>query len=399
MIDPADTEIDELLRAALTHHQSGQFEQALRLYVQILRQRPDHPDALHLTGFLFHSRGESETGLELIMKAIELSPNNYLYRINLGVVLREQGKLDEAKLSFEKALSLKPDDHLALSNLGYIHYITGSPGEAESFYKKSLQASPGNIESLYFLGALYADKGKNDDAARCFFEALGRGPGTREMYKQLGIGFNRIGMEEESLRCFVTAHRSKEGGGVESPLRRESNIWFRKVCGEFRGSVLSIGSGNDFDKKDNLYRQYFDSADSYTRLDCSGKYYPDLVGDVEDLSGLIQDASFDVVFCIWVLEHVKNVQAAVGEIHRILKTGGALVFGLPLNLAYHSFPHDHHRFTPDGISGLLQAGFTIRELQPAGEGTDMELDPRLAIIGNTLPDPAPLGYMGIAVKK
>jgi SAM-dependent methyltransferase len=52
------------------------------------------------------------------------------------------------------------------------------------------------------------------------------------------------------------------------------------------------------------------------------------VGDCERLD--LPDASFDVVLCVHVLEHVPDDAAALRELHRILKPGGWGVIQVPI---------------------------------------------------------------------
>jgi SAM-dependent methyltransferase len=54
-----------------------------------------------------------------------------------------------------------------------------------------------------------------------------------------------------------------------------------------------------------------------------------LVGPFEDQVGTISDGSLDTVFCISVLEHLRDDRLALAEFRRILRPGGALVVNVP----------------------------------------------------------------------
>ena len=41
-------DISQLIETGLEHHQSGRFQEAEAIYQTILKQQPQHPDALHL---------------------------------------------------------------------------------------------------------------------------------------------------------------------------------------------------------------------------------------------------------------------------------------------------------------------------------------------------------------
>ncbi len=68
-----------------------------------------------------------------------------------------------------------------------------------------------------------------------------------------------------------------------------------------------------------------------------------------DLRGRLPyaDASFDVVLCVEVIEHVSDHQAALGELARIVKPGGVLVLTTPnvmrLNSRLHFLLSGYHK--------------------------------------------------------
>lgn len=67
------------------------------------------------------------------------------------------------------------------------------------------------------------------------------------------------------------------------------------------------------------------------------------VGGVDDLPGLVPDASVDVALCNQVYEHVPDPAALVRELHRVLKRGGICYFAGP-NLLWPIEPHVHLPF-------------------------------------------------------
>jgi SAM-dependent methyltransferase len=69
--------------------------------------------------------------------------------------------------------------------------------------------------------------------------------------------------------------------------------------------------------------------------------------DIHDLK--FEDASFNFVACLAVLEHVQHPQKAISELHRVLKPAGEVWVEVPFNQPYHASPQDYWRVSPDGL--------------------------------------------------
>ena len=81
------------LEEALKHHQRGHFEEAEKIYLEILQSQPDHPDALHLLGVIAAQRAQPGKAVELIERAIRVDSTVAAYHRNLGGALRAQGQM------------------------------------------------------------------------------------------------------------------------------------------------------------------------------------------------------------------------------------------------------------------------------------------------------------------
>ena len=78
------------------------------------------------------------------------------------------------------------------------------------------------------------------------------------------------------------------------------------------------------------------------------------------------NASFDLVLCTEVLEHVLDPDQTLREIRRSLRPAGALVVSTPLTWGVHE-QRDFHRWTESGLRQILtRHGFSITALRPRG---------------------------------
>ena len=89
----------------------------------------------------------------------------------------------------------------------------------------------------------------------------------------------------------------------------------------------------------------------------------DIIADAHDLQQ-ISDASFDVVLCTEVLEHLHTPLQALKEFHRVLAPGGQLILTTRFIYPLHDVPGDYYRYTKYGLKHLVtEAGFTIDDFQ------------------------------------
>jgi SAM-dependent methyltransferase len=108
-----------------------------------------------------------------------------------------------------------------------------------------------------------------------------------------------------------------------------------------------------------------------------------ILGDVQALG--IGDATFEVVLCTEVLEHLPEPQRAIDEIFRVLVPGGQLLLTTRFLFPIHDAPHDYFRFTKYGLRHLLRQ-FEILELEEETDavGTLAVLLQRLGMQAETL---------------
>lgn len=79
------------------------------------------------------------------------------------------------------------------------------------------------------------------------------------------------------------------------------------------------------------------------------------------------DASFDGAFALNMLYILEDPRMALGEIRRVVRSGGRLIASFPFFFPEHPEPHDYHRWTREGVERLLrEAGYTDVQILPTG---------------------------------
>jgi len=83
----------------------------------------------------------------------------------------------------------------------------------------------------------------------------------------------------------------------------------------------------------------------------------DVRGIAEDLP--FEDAVFDGVISIAVLEHVRDPFRAAAEIVRVLKPGGELICCVPFLQPLHGYPHHYYNMTHQGLRNLFDVPLVV----------------------------------------
>jgi SAM-dependent methyltransferase len=121
------------------------------------------------------------------------------------------------------------------------------------------------------------------------------------------------------------------------------------------GLVLDCGAG--------LRDVYYDNV---VNLEIVPYPTTDVLGVGECLP--FRDNSFDAVFSLAVLEHVRDPFACAAEIARVLKPGGELYCAVPFLQPLHGYPHHYYNMTHQGLRNLFEPHLQIEKQQVLASG-------------------------------
>ena len=110
------------LQEGFDAYQQGNYDQALKLFIDGQLQQPDRPEVLYNLGNAYYKTGDFESAHDHFAQALTNAPEELKPRLlyNMGNSAFRQGQLQEAIQSYEAALQLAPDDRQARDNLAFV---------------------------------------------------------------------------------------------------------------------------------------------------------------------------------------------------------------------------------------------------------------------------------------
>jgi len=186
-----------LLHQALQKHQAGDLAGAAPLYQQALKANPQHPDALHLLGFLLHQAGKPAEGLKLVDAAIAIAPQQASFRSNKARILQRLGHQAKADTAFRAALVLDPSDVGAFRELAEARRAHGQVIAAAPLLRRLLYLSPADPVALLAEATSRIDLGHYDAARHLLRKCLLVAPALIEATNSYGfLGITALTLSE-----------------------------------------------------------------------------------------------------------------------------------------------------------------------------------------------------------
>lgn len=197
------TDPDMLFGQAQSLHQSGQLQDALQSYQELLSLVPDHAGALASLGMLLCQSGYAEYGLPMFERLVELHPDDHEFHMYLGNANYMLDRFEAAETSFRNALARHPDNPVILFNLGNALKGQGKYEDAASAYQQAIECLPAYREAYINMGHVLHRLGRTHEAANCFQQALTINPDDPGMHHNLGLVLRSLGQLQAARESFL----------------------------------------------------------------------------------------------------------------------------------------------------------------------------------------------------
>ncbi len=195
----------------LNLYQRGRKEEAVRAYLQAVKNKPDYADSYNNLGIVYNDLGKGDAAVAAYREAVKINPRFAAAWNNLGVAYKNLSSTEEAIAAYRQAIAINPRFVEAYNNLATVYAAAGKPEEAVSALKRAIESDPGAAVSYYSLGNVYLKSDRNQEAVEQYRLAVARDPDLAEAHNNLGVAAERLNRLEEAVDAYQKAVAASPG--------------------------------------------------------------------------------------------------------------------------------------------------------------------------------------------
>ncbi len=136
---------------------SGKFEQAIPIYLELVKAVPGNAGLITNLGLAYHMAGHEQEAVTQLTHALKLDPHNIPAHFYLGYAYLSLGKPEKAIPHLEVALRADPSDPNVRGNLAEALFAVRRFREAAVQFEELAKVAPANPQVWYRLGLCYQE--------------------------------------------------------------------------------------------------------------------------------------------------------------------------------------------------------------------------------------------------
>ena len=226
--NPAASQIDQTIAAAIQFQQQGLFEESIEKWhaIAIVSEGIDkdlEARAWRSVGYLTRKyKNDSGAAINAYDKAIQLDPLYAKAYNNRGVAKAKLGRHEEAITDYDKAIRLDPSAS-AYYNRGIAKAKLGRHEEAITDYDKAIRLDPGHAKAYNSRGNAKVKLGRHEEAITDYDKAVRLDPSARAYYNRgkTNISLRRMDEARRDFEATITLARDAGDEALASKAERK----------------------------------------------------------------------------------------------------------------------------------------------------------------------------------
>jgi tetratricopeptide (TPR) repeat protein len=188
------------LKLGLDKQLSGNLNDALKIYGEILQSHPDNFHALQLSGMISAQNNDFPKALDYLTRAIQIDDTEPNVLNNHGVVSKEMGLYEDALVSYGKAIQINPNHFEAHNNRGVVLKQLGENETAVKCYENAIAIKPDYLGAHLNHANLLSEMGRLDESLLAYEKVIQIDKNFIEAYIKSSLLLQRMGRDHEAFQ-------------------------------------------------------------------------------------------------------------------------------------------------------------------------------------------------------
>ena len=168
----AVTDVQQVtINAAQIAREHGDYEEALKIFREVLSQNPVATDAFVGIGDIYLIKKDWERAEPAFARAVKLEPRNFDAQYGHAVSLQMMKKFIDAVRAYHRALTINPEDMGANMNIATTYLQMGRPQSALVFAERAVELEGELAPAQITLAATYQLLNRPQDALNSYIAA------------------------------------------------------------------------------------------------------------------------------------------------------------------------------------------------------------------------------------
>ena len=187
------------------------FQTAVRLYKELLREDPENLEYLSAIGSNYVKANEDEKALPFYQKIIELFPHSISAMNSMGGIYRRLKRYDESIEILKKALEENKELGTLNYTLGFTYREMGMYDEGIECFDIVVAENPNDVLAYNHLGSIYSAKEEFDKAILSFKKGLQIDQNHPILNYNIAHCYESLGQYPDAIRSYEAALRTRPG--------------------------------------------------------------------------------------------------------------------------------------------------------------------------------------------
>ncbi len=195
----------QLFAKAVSLHQSGDLQRAIKSYSEFLKLEPNHLQANCLKASALQASNRSHEAITHYLIAHKKSPNDPDITLEIGLCFSKIGNLDRGNFFYEKSIALDPRDARAWTNLGNNFTKLKLYKRAFSAYESAYNLEQHSATICYNIGTMFLQAMDPDSALPWLQKALALDPKYPVALNSLGVALTELGDLNSAINFYESS--------------------------------------------------------------------------------------------------------------------------------------------------------------------------------------------------